>query len=80
MMVVTLSFFAYAGGTLLHQATATAENQYCEHDTCLVLVGTYVCIDTPGSDTGCDMQGGSTCELYFCSSHEGPKDGKTNPW
>lgn len=68
IVAIVLSFLAYTGGSLLEQATATAEVGYCENDRCaqVLAFGMSLCIESRYSHTGCNRTSPSGCETYAC--------------
>lgn len=74
-IIMVISSFAYVGGELSSRAAATSETVFCENDVCLKLYLIGYCLDAPGSNKGCNMDG-THCSTYRCSSGGGPGDGK----
>ncbi|MXZ57231.1 MAG: hypothetical protein F4Z16_01955 [Rhodothermaceae bacterium] len=69
VVMIVLAFLAYTGGSLLEQATATVEVEYCENDRCnrsWIFTGFGWCSDSPHSNTGCEAQDLS-CRTYSCN-------------
>ena len=69
IVVLVFAFLAYTGGSLLEQATATSEIQYCENDRCRKFLDhADFCVPTQYSNTGCDKTTPWTCRTYSCDN------------